>query len=136
MVSNLQPGRRARLTAATNVFRPKARTSGPSCVRDWRALEGPEKQIVFLQTNAPGRLGLSDFTDASDLGVVVAGVPLPHRLYHFALAFPASSTSRSCSAARVSPAWRLRWAASFRNPGRLHVVLPGRLRRNRQRSPS
>ena len=26
----------------------------------------------------------------------------------------------------------LRWAASFRNPGRLHSVLPGRLRRNRQ----
>src|SRR5271166_5885837 len=25
----------------------------------------------------------------------------------------------------------LRWAASFRNPGRHHIVLPGRLRRNR-----
>ena len=34
-------------------------------VRDWRALEGPERQIVFPQTHAPGRLGLSDFTDAS-----------------------------------------------------------------------
>ena len=56
-------------------------------VRDWRALEGPERQIVFPQTHAPGRLGLSDFTDASDLGVVVAGAPLPHLLYHFALAF-------------------------------------------------
>jgi len=56
-------------------------------VRDWRALEGPEKEIIFPQTHAPGRLGLSDFTNASDLDVVVAGAPLPHRLYHFALAF-------------------------------------------------
>jgi hypothetical protein len=30
---------------------------------------------------------LSDFTDASDLGVTIAGEPLPHRLYHFRLAF-------------------------------------------------
>ena len=56
-------------------------------MRDWRALEGPEKEIIFPQTHAPGRLGLSDFTNASDLDVVVAGAPLPHRLYHFALAF-------------------------------------------------
>jgi hypothetical protein len=31
-------------------------------------------------------MGLSDFTDVSDLGVVVAGQRLEHRLYHFALA--------------------------------------------------
>jgi hypothetical protein len=55
-------------------------------VRDWRAIEGPEKEIIFPQTHAPG-LGLSDFTDAGDLGVIVAGAPFPHRLYHFALAF-------------------------------------------------
>jgi hypothetical protein len=30
---------------------------------------------------------LSDFTDASALGVSIAGVPLEHRLYHFRLAF-------------------------------------------------
>ena len=31
-------------------------------------------------------MGLSDFTDASGLGVTIAGVLLEHRLYHFALA--------------------------------------------------
>ena len=35
----------------------------------------------------PGRLGLSDFTDTSALGITVAGVVLEHRLYHFRLAF-------------------------------------------------
>jgi hypothetical protein len=32
-------------------------------------------------------MGLSDFTDASALGVTIAGVALDHRLYHFRLAF-------------------------------------------------
>src|SRR5262245_15388002 len=39
------------------------------------------------QEHAPGRLGLSDFTDTSPLGVTIAGVALAHRLYHFRLAF-------------------------------------------------
>ena len=30
-------------------------------------------------------MGLSDFTDMADLAVIVAGVPLDHRLYHFRL---------------------------------------------------
>jgi hypothetical protein len=66
-------------------------------VRDWRALEGPEKEIIFPQTHAPGRLGLPDFTDAGDLGVVVAGEPLPHLLFTLRSPSPASSTSRWCA---------------------------------------
>ncbi len=56
-------------------------------IRAWRALEGPERDVVFRQRHEPGRLGLSDFTDAADLGVRVAGVALDHRLYHFRLAW-------------------------------------------------
>ena len=48
---------------------------------------GPPREVFFPQAHAPGRLGLSDFTDAGGLGVTIAGVPLAHRLYHFALAF-------------------------------------------------
>ena len=43
--------------------------------------------MIFRQTHEPGRMGLSDFTDMAGSGVTVAGVPLPHRLYHFRLAF-------------------------------------------------
>jgi hypothetical protein len=53
----------------------------------WRALNGPEQDVIFRQEHAPGRLGLSDFTDAGALGVSIAGAPLDHRLYHFRLAF-------------------------------------------------
>ena len=56
-------------------------------VRDWRALHGPERDVIFRQTPEPGRMALSDFTDASALGVTIGGQPLEHRLYHFVLAY-------------------------------------------------
>jgi len=56
-------------------------------VRDWRALHGPECDVIFRQTLEPGRMALSDFTDAGELGVTIAGQPLAHRLYHFVLAY-------------------------------------------------
>ena len=56
-------------------------------VRDWRALHGPARDVIFRQAPEPGRMALSDFTDAGALGVTVAGEPLAHRLYHFALAY-------------------------------------------------
>jgi hypothetical protein len=55
-------------------------------VRAWRALNGPDRDVIFRQQHPPGRLGLSDFTDMRDLGVSIAGLPLDHRLYHFRLA--------------------------------------------------
>jgi AcrR family transcriptional regulator len=54
-------------------------------IRSWRARHGENQEVIFLQTHEPGRLGLSDFTDMSDLGVTVAGQPLKHLLYHFRL---------------------------------------------------
>ena len=56
-------------------------------MRAWRALAGPEQDVVFRQEHPPGRLGLSDFTDTSELAITVGGVLLEHRLYHFRLAF-------------------------------------------------
>ena len=55
-------------------------------IRDWRALHGEERDVMFRQVHEPGRLGLSDFTEMDSLGVTVAGVALDHRLYHFRLA--------------------------------------------------
>jgi transposase InsO family protein len=56
-------------------------------IRTWRALNGPEQEVIFRQQHPPGRMGLSDFTDMADLGITIAGEPLDHRLYHFRLAF-------------------------------------------------
>lgn len=68
-------------------FGPGIRRTLERRVRQWRALNGPEREVIFRQTHEPGRMGLSDFTDMAGLGITVAGAPLPHRLYHFRLAF-------------------------------------------------
>ncbi len=56
-------------------------------IRDWSALKGPEKEVIFRQPNPPGRMALSDFTDANELAVTIGAEALPHRLYHFTLAY-------------------------------------------------
>lgn len=56
-------------------------------IRAWRALHGPEQEVIFRQIHHPGRQGLSDFTDMHDLAVTIAGQPLDHRLYHFRLPY-------------------------------------------------
>ena len=56
-------------------------------ISKWRALNGPNREVIFRQEHPPGRLGLSDFTDMSALGIVISGARFDHRLYHFRLAF-------------------------------------------------
>jgi len=54
-------------------------------VRLWRAEHGPAKEVYFAQVHEPGRLGASDFTHMSSLGVTIAGQPFGHLVYHFVL---------------------------------------------------
>jgi hypothetical protein len=56
-------------------------------ISEWRALNGPNRDVIFRQEHPPGRMGLSDFTEMGALGIVIAGTRLDHRLYHFRLAF-------------------------------------------------
>lgn len=56
-------------------------------VRDWRALHGAPRDVIFRQSPEPGRMALSDFTDAAELDVTIAGEAFAHRLYHFVLAY-------------------------------------------------
>lgn len=54
-------------------------------IRDWRAMNGQDREVIFRQVHEAGRLGLSDFTCMDDLAVSIAGQPLDHLLYHFRL---------------------------------------------------
>ena len=56
-------------------------------ISQWRALEGPSKEVFFPQTYQPGVRGLSDFTHMEKQRVTIAGVAFGHLLYHFVLAF-------------------------------------------------
>jgi len=56
-------------------------------VRQWRAEQGPDKEVFFPQAHRPGEAGQTDFTDAGRLGVMIAGEPFPHLLCHFVLPY-------------------------------------------------
>lgn len=56
-------------------------------IKQWRALNGPDKEVMFRQQHPPGRLGLSDFTQLKGVVITIGGQPLVHRLYHFRLVF-------------------------------------------------
>src|SRR3712207_6742649 len=53
----------------------------------WRALHGPDQEVIFEQVHQPGRLVQSDFTHMSALGVTIGDVPFPHLLYHLVLTY-------------------------------------------------
>jgi hypothetical protein len=91
---------------------PNVRRTLERRITAWRALNGPEQEVIFRQEHEPGRLGLSDFTDASALGVTIAGQPLDHRLYHFRLAFSGfehAHVVRPCGAWLRHDAARASW---------------------------
>lgn len=65
----------------------KARRTLERRIRAWRAEHGPDREVIFRQTHPPGRQGMSDFFQANDLNVTIAGQPFAHRMYHFTLVF-------------------------------------------------
>ncbi len=56
-------------------------------VSEWKALYGPEKEVMFRQEQVVGRMGLSDFTKLKEVTITVQGQPFTHLLYHFRMAF-------------------------------------------------
>jgi transcriptional regulator with XRE-family HTH domain len=56
-------------------------------VEKWKALHGPEKEVIFLQEHKPGVLGISDFTLLKGEPITIRGEVLEHRFFHFRLPF-------------------------------------------------
>ena len=56
-------------------------------VRAWRAVRGPNREVIFPQVHPPGNLGASDFTHMSSLRITIGGQPFDHMLYHFTLTY-------------------------------------------------
>ena len=54
-------------------------------VRDCRVRCGPDREVHFEQVAVPGREAAFDFTNATDLGVTIRGVPFPHLLFEWVL---------------------------------------------------
>ena len=56
-------------------------------VKRWRGLEGPGREVFFAQVHQPGRLGQSDFSHMTKLGVTLGGRSFAHLIYHFVLTY-------------------------------------------------
>jgi hypothetical protein len=56
-------------------------------VATWRALHGPDQDVIFEQFHQPGQRGQSDFTHMDQLAITIAGQPFPHLLFHFVLTY-------------------------------------------------
>jgi len=65
-------------------------------VKNWRATEGPSREVYFSQKHEPGKLSQSDFTHMEDLGVTIAGMAFPHMVYHFVLTYSNWETCSIC----------------------------------------
>src|SRR6185437_7827475 len=57
---------------------------------------GPAKEVFFAQVHYPGRLGASDFTHCTDLGVTINRAPFAHMIYHFVLTYSNWETGTIC----------------------------------------
>lgn len=51
-------------------------------MREWRALNGPPKEIFFAQEHRPGEAMQTDFTWANELLITIQGKPFEHMLCH------------------------------------------------------
>lgn len=62
-------------------------------VSKWRALKGPDQEIMFPQMHIPGKQSQSDWTHCTELEVMIDGQRFPHMLFHFMLPYSGWETA-------------------------------------------
>ncbi|MBW1688163.1 MAG: IS21 family transposase [Deltaproteobacteria bacterium] len=65
-------------------------------VKQWRAQQGPDKEVFFPQAHRPGEAAQTDFTDAGELRITIAGEPFPHLLCHVVLPYSNWQWATTC----------------------------------------
>ena len=65
-------------------------------IKQWRALEGPAKEVFFAQNYIPGERCQSDFTSMNKLGVTIRGESFNHLIFHFVLPYSNWETGTIC----------------------------------------
>jgi hypothetical protein len=68
-------------------YRPTQLRTLQRHIQRWRAIHGPEQEVIFQQRHQPGERAQSDFTHMEDLGVTIAGEPFPHMVFHLVLTY-------------------------------------------------
>jgi hypothetical protein len=78
-------------------------------IKQWRATEGPAQEVYFGQKHEPGKLGASDFTHMTELGITIQGQTLAHLVYHFVLTYSNWEAATICyseSLESLSEGWQ------------------------------
>ncbi len=83
-------------------------------VQQWRAQEGPPKDVFFAQEHRPGEAMQTDFTSANELGITIAGEPFDHLLCHSVLPYSNWEWSTPCFSESLLALHRGVQAAVFR----------------------
>jgi len=65
-------------------------------VKNWRATEGPAREVFFPQEHMPSEACQSDFTSMNKLGIMIQGQPFNHLVYHFVLPYSNWETGTVC----------------------------------------
>jgi hypothetical protein len=65
-------------------------------VKQWRAQEGPPKEVFFSQQHRPGEFIQTDFTFGNELAITIAGELFPHLFCRSVLTFSNVSFSTLC----------------------------------------
>jgi len=65
-------------------------------VKQWRATEGPDKEVFFSQKHYPGKLMQTDFTHMNSLKVTIQGEEFNHMICHCVLTYSNWEWGRVC----------------------------------------
>lgn len=65
-------------------------------IQRWRAVHGPDKEVIFEQCHKPGEKAQSDFTHMDDLHVTIADQPFPHMVFHLVLTYSNVEAVKVC----------------------------------------
>ena len=83
-------------------------------LKQWRAQEGPPKEVFFPQEHRPGEAMQTDFTWATSLAVTIVGEPFPHMLCHSVLPYSNWGWATICRSESLAAIKRGFQAALFR----------------------
>jgi len=57
-------------------------------IKQWRALQGPEQEVIFRQIHQPGWMGISDFSHPKErYAITIRGKEQKHILFHYRMPF-------------------------------------------------
>jgi hypothetical protein len=65
-------------------------------IERWRAMAGPEREVMFEQIHEPGRMAQSDFTVMDALSVTIGGEAFAHLFYHLVLTYSNHEAVKLC----------------------------------------